>query len=636
MVITTLIVSLSFLPVLAQENDPNKYLLIIYYEGDRTNTGDLVTLKAELFLEGKRLRDPNNVRIEGSIQIPPPNFMQFTLEYEGKGIFTYVLTIPNINEVYDLPIHFNAYIGDENVAYNWITIPIENNLSTGMNIIRIFHTFSHQVIKPNDTIRITSYIPEVENGTIDSTEVNITTEVWIKYPHREVNETASQFSSDYLDNGYFRGLYTIPMVIANRSLRVTSALNVVFEIRAKIQNEEFEYWHQIPINDFNIFSSLKFEDDNLNLKLVALNEDLEPMKDVEWFVINSYVRPAQILSLPSFIPATNEEGITEITLHPIEFVNYLGLVIIGVKNNSVALEEIMVSNSSSIFYIESDYLSIIPTIYNFEHGLHYFDEGIRGSFFALFNGELLQNKEITLFLYWSKGIISVYKTKTNNEGSFFIKQSLPNGYGDSPWYQCFLHAAYNNGTTWISTSYPATLFETYFLFQFNHSINAVNIPSIEIEEYEQYDRVNLTWEVPSDSSIYSLNFFPQYNSVPTSVYNSIPRSFTGNTPFMNHYSSGIMVKNNENRVNYVGCMDKDPNLNHIIIEGISYTKANPKDMLFHYWFINPDGSIRDKPKDFPNPPLFTLDVDLTLRIGLFLCVLGAMVLAVYGIKRTKP
>jgi hypothetical protein len=59
-------------------------------------------------------------------------------------------------------------------------------------------------------------------------------------------------------------------------------------------------------------------------------------------------------------------------------------------------------------------------------------------------------------------------------------------------------------------------------------------------------------------------------------------------------------------------------------------------MLFHYWFINPDGSIRDKPKDFPNPPLFTLDVDLTLRIGLFLCVLGAMVLAVYGIKRTKP
>ena len=56
------------------------------------------------------------------------------------------------------------------------------------------------------------------------------------------------------------------------------------------------------------------------------------------------------------------------------------------------------------------------------------------------------------------------------------------------------------------------------------------------------------------------------------------------------------------------------------------SKTNPNDFLIHYWFINPDGSIRDKPKDFPKPLPF--DIDLFIRIGLFLCFLGALVIVI--------
>ncbi|MHA1968020.1 MAG: hypothetical protein ACW964_09475 [Candidatus Hodarchaeales archaeon] len=643
-IISILILSSGFLPSLAQENEHNEYFLIVYYEGDRNNTGDLVTLKAELFLEGTRLADPKNVRIEGSNQIPPPNSMEFTLEHEEKGIFTYIFTIPNITGIYELPIHFNAYIEDEFVASHSITIPIENQLSTLMNLRRIFHTFSHQVVKPNETIRITSYIPEVENGTIDYTEVNITTEVWIKYPQKEVNETASQFHSEYHDNGYFHGSYTIPMIIANRSLRMTNALDVKFIIRTMIQNNEFEHWYFIPINDFYIFSSLKIENDNLNLKLVAFNEDLEPMKDVEWVLHSlSFEDPVQSVPIPSSIPATNEEGITETILHPIESINFFGLEIVGMKNNSLAISQTVIYNSSEIFYPREPILSIFPTIFNLEYGLNYYNEGLRGSFFALYNDKLLRNKEINLFLYWSKGIIKVYKTKTNNEGTFHIKHPWPNGYRDINSHQSFLSAVYNNGTSWISTLYPITLFQTrgyqyspvqvrYSQSQINRSVNTGNLPTIEIKEFNQYNRINLTWEVPSNTSIYSLNFFPQYNSIPLYDYDLIPAFFLGNTPFLNLHS---MVKRGGNKVNYIGCIDKDPNLKYLIVEGISYSKANPNDKVYHYWFINPDGTIRDKPKDFPDPPLFTVDVDLTIRIGIFLCVLGAILLVVYRVKRTK-
>ena len=102
---------------------------------------------------------------------------------------------------------------------------------------------------------------------------------------------------------------------------------------------------------------------------------------------------------------------------------------------------------------------------------------------------------------------------------------------------------------------------------------------------------------------------------------------------MNDDSPGITVQRNENKITCIGCIDKDSILDHIIIVGISSSKTNPNDLLVHYWFINPDGSIRDKPKDFPNPSF--LDVNFILRIGLFLCFLGATAIVISRIRNSK-
>ncbi|MHA1966186.1 MAG: hypothetical protein ACW964_00165 [Candidatus Hodarchaeales archaeon] len=132
-IITTSVVSLNFLPILSQDNDPDKYILLVYHEEDRINPGDLVTLKAELFLRQIRLISPNNVRIEGIFHLSPSNTTLFSLEHEGNGIFTYSLAIPKSNRDYDLTIRFKAYFIDDLIATNSMKITIEKQISTSVN-----------------------------------------------------------------------------------------------------------------------------------------------------------------------------------------------------------------------------------------------------------------------------------------------------------------------------------------------------------------------------------------------------------------------------------------------------------------------------------------------------------------------
>jgi hypothetical protein len=132
-IILTLVVSLNFLPILSQKDGPDKYILMVYKEEDRINSGDLVALKAELFLGQTRITYSNNVRIEGKFQLFPSNTTIFCFEHEGRGIFTYNLEIPNRTRDYDLIIRFNAYIGDELMAYNSKKLTIEKQSYTSVN-----------------------------------------------------------------------------------------------------------------------------------------------------------------------------------------------------------------------------------------------------------------------------------------------------------------------------------------------------------------------------------------------------------------------------------------------------------------------------------------------------------------------
>ena len=117
--------------------------------------------------------------------------------------------------------------------------------------------------------------------------------------------------------------------------------------------------------------------------------------------------------------------------------------------------------------------------------------------------------------------------------------------------------------------------------------------------------------------------FPEYTP---------PSHFLGYTPFQSSFST---INFELSKVNCVGIIDKYSDLEYMIIQGITYTNDYPSGYKYHYWFFNPDGSLRDKPKDFPDPPLFILDLALLLRISLFIIIVGVTIIVLVKEKRAK-
>jgi len=566
------------------------------------------------------------------------------MEHEKKGFFSYDFNIPTDLSIAVLVIQANALINEQEVDSTFLYIPVNIEEGTAHYINSPIHTISHQTVKPNDTITITSYISAITNETITPSEVNISIEAWIRYNGTNLDSTLSYFSPQFHGDGNFKAKYTIPLIASNKSLRMTGDLNLLIQIKTIILEEEFDDFFSIDIDDFYLIPSLKIEGTTVKLKILALDDNFLPMSNINCSLIRIDTDPIQTMLFTELIPPTNEEGTAEITINTENEIAHIEISIAGFKDNKISFKRSNAFNFLNAPYLNKYSLYILPSICDFEYKIHYNDEGIRGSYFALLGNEPLKNAELYLYLHWSKGVISLSKTTTDENGFFYIKNSWPKGFGESSLDRCVLRVSYYNKSSWVYTDFWTN--PLFSQFPYELAVNEENIPSFKVIEFEQYKKLNITWEVSSNLSLKQLFFYPQYKDLnfplfSVNMYGSVLVPFPGYTPpsqFLGYgpFQSSFSTTNSElNEVNCVGIIDKYSDLEYMIIQGITYDKDYSSGYKYHYWFFNPDGSLRDKPKDFPDPPLFILDRALLLRISLFIIIAGVTLAVFVKGKRAK-
>lgn len=642
-IILILIVILNLVSILAIDFYSNGYVLIAYYEGEELYPGNHVVIKAELYRAGKRITDPKNTSIVLCIG-EYPSAEEVIMEHEKEGIFSYVFNISTDLNIAVLVIQAIALINEQQVDFTSLYIPVNIEKDTAHYISSPVHTISHQIVKPNDTITITSYIVDVANDTIAPSEVNISIKAKIQYNRTDLDTTLSYFSSQFHGNGYFKADYTIPLIASNKSLRMTGDLNLFLLIKTIILEEEFNDFFSVDIDDFYLIPSLKIEGNTVRLKILALDDNFLLMSNTNCSLVVIDTDPIQTMLFTGLIPPINEEGTTEITINTENEIANIDISIVGLKDNKISFKTSNAFNFLNAPYLNKYSLYILPSICDFEYKTHYNEKGIRGSYFSLLGNEPLKNAELYLYLHWSKGIISLSKTTTDENGLFYVKDSWPKGFGKSSLDRCILRVSYYNKSSWINADFWTN--PLFSQFPYELAVNEDNIPFFKITEFEHYKKLDITWEVSSNRSLRQLFFYPQYKDLcfplfSINMYGSFlvpfpgytpPSHFLGYTPFQSSFST---TNSELNKVNCVGIIDKYSDLEYMIIQGITYANDYSSEYKYHYWFFNPDGSLKDKPKDFPDPPLFILDLALLLRISLFIIIAGVTLIVFVKEKRAK-
>ncbi len=642
-IIPIIIVIFNLVSILAIDFYSNGYILIAYYEGEELYPGDHVVIKAELYRAGKRITDPKNTSVVLYIG-EYPGIEEVIMEHE-KGVFSYDFIIPTDLNIAVLVVQANALINEQEVDFTSLYIPVSIKEDTTHYINSPVHTISHQIVKPNDTITITSYISDITNKTIIPSAVNISITAWIRYNRTDLDSTLSYFPSLYQGNGIFEANYTILTLAVNKSLKMTADLNLLIQINTKILEEEFNDFFSIDIDDFHLISSLKLEGNIVKLRILALDNNFLPMSNVNCSLIRIETDPIQTIFSTELIPSTDEEGTTEITIITENEIAEIDISIAGVKDNKISFKRISALNFLNAPYVNKYSLYILPSISDFEYKIHYNEKGIRGSYLSLLGDEPLKNTELYLYLHWSKGVISLSKTTTDENGLFHIKESWPKGFGKSSLDRCVLRVSYNNKSSWVNTEFWTN--PLFSQFPYELAVNEDNIPSFKITEFERYKKLNITWDVSSNLSLKQLFFYPQYKNLnfpssSVSMYGSFrfvpfpdytPQNhFLGFTPFQSSLST---TYSELDKVNCVGIIDNYSDLEYMIILGITYSNDYSSGYKYNYWFFNPDGSLKDKPMDFPDPPLFILDQNLLLRISLFIIIAGITIVVFVKGKQAK-
>jgi hypothetical protein len=220
-----------------------------------------------------------------------------------------------------------------------------------------------------------------------------------------------------------------------------------------------------------------------------------------------------------------------------------------------------------------------------------------------------------LYLYWAKGIVKITKETTDENGMFHIKAPWPQNFEKSS--RGHILALYYNGSSWKRAYY------TFSQLYYKYTINQDESPSIEQKEFEEYKIINITWQFPSNALSPRLSCFVQYK-----YHHSVMDSVSGQHPFFVSYST---TKYETSQINCIGYIDRDIPLDYLVV--IGRTQNSSSELIYYYWFYNPDGSLRSKPEDFPNKPFFTPDIGFLLRISLFIIIIGLILLVIIKSKK---
>lgn len=608
--IFTVIILMNLLPILATDQDSG-YVLISYYVGDDPSPGENVIINAEVYKQEKRLADRENTIIYLFPLIDDIiDRLGVSMAYQVNGIFEYNLTIPSTFNHSITQILGRAFYKDQEIATVDVIIRINLGEAAEKDIKPPIHSISHKIVSPNETITITSFVPYVAEQIINPIDVNITIQTTIRHGYVELPGTFNQFSPQYIEAGYFEAEYIVPIITSNVSLRTTNELNVHIEVFTVYLDEEFQTFFMVNINDFFLIPSMLIDESTVYLKILALDNHYIPLENVTCELVDLQTNPQQMISIPTDLPPTNDEGITKLNLSISLPFEYLMVGIIGFKGKDLSFKDYHITGLE--FW---PYFRIIPSTSNYEYSIHYDKEGIRRSFVAMDGNKLLKHTDLYLYLYWAKGIVKIAKETTDENGMFHIKVPWPQNFERSS--RGYILALYYNGSSWKREYF------TFSQLYYKYTINQDESPSIELKEFEEYKIINITWQYPSYALFPRLSCIVQYK-----YHHSVMNSVSGQHPFFASYST---TKYETSQINCIGFIDRDIPLDYLIV--IGWAQNSSSEMNFYYWFYNPDGSLRSKPEDFPNEPFFTLDIDFLVRISLFIIIIGLILLIIIKSKK---
>ncbi|MFX1548599.1 MAG: hypothetical protein ACFFCU_20495 [Promethearchaeota archaeon] len=563
---------LIFLIKITQVVADDGYVLIVYYdfEGEAPKPGDTLTINAELYKERNRITDSVKVEIDhigGIDNLDTP----ISMADDGKGIFSYELTVPSVVDDTYIYLSFSAFVNREEVDSGGLSIEIyvdKEALSRPISLI------SHQVAAPGETVEVFTYIPDIEFGRVDSSEVSVTVDFEIPGSSLESIEE----KSTYIGDGFFSASYNIPFdVVVEDGYYNTPQLSV--DIFSEYSGEEFNDWFLIDIGYFTLFTKAAFTNDELTIDVLVLDLDYTPIEGVTLNTQIELVNESyQSETITLLLPKTDAYGRSTKTIKITETdIRVIYGDVNATKDNLSSFRRFYLSLYEDYWH---EYFMVVPTLEYLINMLENYEKGVSMDLTGYLEGKKLVNSKIDVYASWRGGLIDIFTIKTDNEGRFSFDIDWPKNFGSLPQDLMEITFVYNNGTDW---------FEYEFLMTRPTDLdyNSGSKPIINYNDYNNYQVVTVSYQLSSSDKIGLIYVMPIYTEY--SLFNLLTSGTAG--PFID--SDGILgasfSKPTNGIISFQNIIDKAFTLEYLMIIIQIPDSSASMGFRYVYWLLDPDG-----------------------------------------------
>ncbi|MFX0051455.1 MAG: hypothetical protein ACFE8U_09195 [Candidatus Hermodarchaeota archaeon] len=567
-VIITLFI-LIFLLNISQVVADDGYVLIIYYDfgGEVPTPGDRLTIKAELYKERSRVTDSVEVKIYGIDNLAAP----ISMVDDGKGIFSYELTIPSTVDDNDIGLSISAYINKKEIDSKYLSIEISEDEKAPSPP---FNSVSHRMAAPGETVEVLTYIPDIEYGNLDSSEVSVTVDFYISTSSLESTEE----KSTYIGDGFFSAVYTIPLdVVIEYDYYYTPHLKV--DIHSEYSGDDFYDGFSINIGVLNLIAKAAFSNSELTLDVLVLDRDYAP---AEGITINSQIElqneayDSEIIDLTLSNTDAHGRSTKTVEITMMDVIAIMGKIN-ATKDNLCSYGGFFLNLHEDFWY---DFFMLVPTEDYILNILENYEKGVSLDMIAYLGEKKLVNAEIDVYASWRGGINEIFTKETDNEGRLSIDIDWPRNFGSLLQDIMDITFVYNNGTDWFEYEFGITK-------PYDFEFNSGPIPVVNYNDYNDYQVVTVSYQLSSSvkmGSIYVMPFYKEYSLIS-------PITSASGGPFSD--TSGMFgfafSKPTNGIISSQNIIDKAFTFEYMMIT-IQYPDSSAK-MGFKYiiWVLDPNG-----------------------------------------------
>jgi hypothetical protein len=490
----------------------------------------------------------------------------------GDGIFSYTFTIPLDESSSSVYLDFEANIDNFIVAYD--SLYIEMYREEEEDLFRPMHSVSHQSPQPGDVVEVSTYIPGVADGSIDSSKPETT----VQFDIYGSNSDSSEVTSTYVGNGFYSATYTIPPGL---SLNTEDGVPR-FNIDINVDYNEESYWDgfYLTIGGLRVFAKSSMMGSSLVVDILVLGNDYLPVNDA---TVTAYARlermdsPTERMDIP--LPNTDFEGrSTQTTVMNLTDLSYISTSVIVISTS----ENDRFGQGNTYLSLDADYsynhFSVSPDEDYVKDLLTNYDKGAYFNFIAMSEGEVLVSTPIEVYARWTKGVIETGTVITDQNGRFKIEVDWPEDLNQEFIEIDFI---YFDGEDWFHSEFSISKSPGDLI------VNSGTRPKISYLDYADYQTATITYQLPAGTpvgAIYTMAIYEGY-----SPYGMMSQ---GTTVFME--SSGMMGNNfakpDGRNIYTQNVIDLAIQLKYLVII-IQYPDKNAESGIkFIIWLIDSEGN----------------------------------------------